>query len=87
MCLVVCFYVGDSDSIVTSIRQRSHIKSLLVSMFHYIWNLKYFRHIRIASCVGFEPFMFTINFDAISFNVFNSLIYMFRCKDITVMNQ
>ena len=42
----------------------------------------------IISCVGFEPFLFAINLDVVlSSNVFSSLIYVFRCKGITVMNQ
>ena len=32
--LFVGFCVGDSDDNVASIRQRSHIKSLLIRMFH-----------------------------------------------------
>ena len=55
--LFIGFCVGNSDYIVASIRQRSHIKSLLVSMLYRIWNLRYFRHIRIIFCVGLEVFL------------------------------
>ena len=72
--LFIGFYVGDSDDNIASIRQKSHIKSLLVSMLHQTWNLRYSRHIRIIFCVAFELFLITINLDAMSFsNVFNSL--------------
>ena len=50
--LFIGFCVIDSDNIVTSIRQKSHIKSLFVSILN---------HIRIISCIGFEPFLFAIN--------------------------
>ena len=36
----------------------------------------------ITSCVGLEPFLLIMS----SSNVFNSLVSMFRCKDITVHN-
>ena len=42
----------------------------------------------IISCVGFEQFLLAINLDVVSSsNVFSSLISVFRCKGITVMNQ
>ena len=80
--------ISDSDDNAASIRQRSHIKSLLVSMFHETWNLRYSRHIRITTCVCLVSFLLAINLDAMSSsNVFSSLIYVFRCKGIiTVLN-
>ena len=75
--LFIGFCVGDSDGSVASIEQRSHIKSLLVSMFHQTWNRRYFRHIMITSCVGLEPFMLAINLDVMSSsNIFSNLIYV-----------
>ena len=45
-------------------------------------------HIRIISCVSLEPFLLTLNLDAMSSsNVFSSLIYVFRCKGMTVLNK
>ena len=70
------------------IRQRSHIKSLFINILHQTWNLRYFRDIRIISYVGLKPFLLAINLNVVlSSNVFNSLIYVFRCKGIIVMNQ
>ena len=43
-------------------------------------NLRYSMYIMITYCVGLEPFLLTMS----SSNVFNSLIFMFRCKGITV---
>ena len=87
--VVVCwFFVVDSEGNTTSIIQRSHIKSLFVNMLHLTWNLRYSRHIRIISCVGFESFLLAINLNIVSSSyVFSSLISMFRCKGITVLNQ
>ena len=86
--LFVGFCVGDSDGSIASIRQRSHFKSLFVSMLYQIWNLMYSIHIRIISCVGLEPFILAINLDVLSSsNVFSNLIYVFKCKGITVRNQ
>ena len=80
--------MGDSNCNTASIKQRSHIKSLFVSILHQTWNLKYSRHIMIISNVGLELFLLAINLDVVSFsNVFNNLIYMFGCRDITVLNQ
>ena len=40
------------------------------------------------SHVGLEPFLLTINLDVVSSsNVFSSLIFVFRYKDIIVLNQ
>ena len=84
--LFVGFCVDDLDDNSVSIRQRSHFKSLFVSMFHQTWNLIYSKHIMIISCIGLEPFLFAINLDVVSsFNVFNSLISMLRYKYITIM--
>ena len=48
----------------------------------------YFRHIRIISYVGLESYFLAINLDATSlYNVFNNLIYVFRCKYITILNE
>ena len=45
-------------------------------------------HIRITPCVDLDPFLFAINLNGMSsFNVFNRLIYMFRYKSITVLDQ
>ena len=80
--------VGDSDSSAALIKQRSHIKSMFVSMLHQTLNLKYSRHIRIICCVGLEPFLLAINLDVVSSsNVFSNLIYVFRCEGITILNQ
>ena len=88
MWLFVGFSVDDSDGNAALIGQKSHIKSIFVNMLHQTSILKYSRHIRIISCVGLEPFVIVINLDAMSFsNVFNSLIYVFRCKGITILNQ
>ena len=82
------FFMRDSNDNAASIKQKSHIKSLLVSMLHQTWNLRYSRHIRITSCAGLESFLLAINLDVMSSsNVFRSLIFMFRCKGITVVNQ
>ena len=56
--LFVGFSVSDSNNNVVSIRQRSHIKSLFISVFHQTLNLRYLRHIMIISCVGLESFFF-----------------------------
>ena len=86
--LFVGFCVSDSNGNATSIRQRSHIKSILVSIIHQTWNLRYFKHIMITSCVGLKLFLLAITLDAMSsFNVFNRLIYVFKCKCITVLKQ
>ena len=83
--MFVGFYVGDYDNSVVSIRKRSHIKSIFVNMLLQTWNLRYSKHIMIIRCVNFEPFLLSINLDVVSlFNVFSSLIYMFRYKGITV---
>ena len=42
----------------------------------------------MISCVGLEPFLFAFNLDVMSStNVFNSLIYVFGYRDITIPNQ
>ena len=47
-----------------------------------------YRYIRIIFYVSLESFLLAINLDVVlSSNVFNSLISIFRCKDITVLNQ
>ena len=66
---------------------KSH-QIMFVDMLHRIWNLRYYRRIRIIYCVGFEPFLLAINLDVVSSsNVFSSLIYVFRYKSIIVLNQ
>ena len=55
--LFIGFCVGNSDYSDASIRQRSHIKSLLVSMLHRIWNFRFSRHIKIIFCIGLELFL------------------------------
>ena len=51
-------------------------------MFHQIWNLIYYRHLKIINCVGFEQLIFAINVDVLSsFNVFSTLVYV--CLDVT----
>ena len=88
MWLFIGFFMGDSNDSAASIKQKSHIISLLISMLHQTWNLRYFRHIRITSCIGLESFLLAINLDAMSSsNIFSSLIFVFRCKCITVLNQ
>ena len=88
MWLFVGFSIDDTEGNAALIGQRSHIKSIFVNMIHYTSIFKYSRHIRIISCVGLEPFVIVINFDAMSFsNVFSSFIYVFRCKGITILNQ
>ena len=48
----------------------------------------YFRHIMIIYYIGIESFILIINLDVVSsFDVFSSLIYVFRCKGITVINE
>ena len=45
-------------------------------------------HIKITTYVGLELFLLVIKFDVMSFsNIFNSLIFVFKCKGITVLNQ
>ena len=82
MCLLVGFCVGDSDGNAALTKQRSHIISLFASIFYQILNLRYSRHIRIISCVCLESFLLAINLDVVS-----SSNVVFRCKDITVLNQ
>ena len=48
--LFVRFY----DDSVSSIRKKSHIKFLLINMFHYTSNLRYYRHIRITFYIDLE---------------------------------
>ena len=80
--------MGDPDGSIALIRQRSHFKSLFVNMLHQVSNLIYSRHIRIISCIGPEPFLLVINLDVMSSsNVFSNLIYVFKCKGITMLNQ
>ena len=62
-----------------SIRQRSHIKSIFVSMLLHVWNLSNAKHLRITNCVDFESFLIVINLDVMSsFNVFSTLVSVFR---------
>ena len=84
----VGFYVNDLNSSAISIKQKSHIKSLIVSVFHHTLNLMYFIHVMITSCVDLKPFLLDISLDVMSSsNVFNDLIFMFRCKCIIILNQ
>ena len=86
--MFISFCIGDSDDNIASIRQISHIKSLFVTMLHQTCNLRYSKHIRIICYVNLEPFLLAIDLDVVSsFNVFSSLIYVFKCKGITVINQ
>ena len=80
--LLVGFCVDGSNGRAVSIIQRSHINSLLVIMHHQIMNLMYSKHLRITNRVGLELFFFfSINLDIVSsFNVFSTLVYVFRCK-------
>ena len=42
----------------------------------------------IISCVGLKRFLLAIKFDVVlSSNIFNNLIYVFGCRDTTVLNQ
>ena len=77
--------VGESGDNTALIRQRSHIKSLFVSILHQTGNLMYSKHIRIISCVGIEPFLLVINLDVVSsYNIFTSLIFVLRRKDVVL---
>ena len=77
--LLVGFHVDDSDDRAITIKQRSHIKSLFVSMLYRILNLRYCRHLRIINCVGIKLFFLAINLDAVSsFNIFSTLVYVCR---------
>ena len=79
--LFIDFSMSDSNDRAISIRQISYIKSLFVSMFHHIWNLKYFKHLRIINYIGLEPFIHVINLDVVlSSNVFITLVYAFKCN-------
>ena len=85
--LFVDFCVGDSDDSIVSIRQRSHIKSIFIIMLHQTWNPRYSRHIRIIYCVSLDLYLLAINLEILSsFYVFSSLIFMLKCKSITVLN-
>ena len=54
----------------------------------YSMNIMYYRYIITISCVDLESFLIVIDFDVASFsNVFSSLIYVFKYKRITVLNQ
>ena len=86
--LSVGFCDDDLDYDVVSIRCRGHIKFPFICMLHQTRNLRYYRHIRIITCVGLEPFLLAINLDVVSSsNVLSSLIYVFKFKSITVLNQ
>ena len=79
--LLVAFRVGDSNSRTVSIKQRNHNKSLISSMLHHIYNLRYSRHLRNTNCVAFEPLILDINLDVVSSsNVFCTLVFVFRCN-------
>ena len=64
--LFVGVCVGDLDDKVISIRQISHIKYLFYSMLHHILNFRYFKYFKITHCIGFKPFIFTINLNTMS---------------------
>ena len=86
--LFIGFCVDDSNRSAASIKQKNHIKSLFVSMLHQTYNLRYFKHIMIISCVSLESSIFIINLYVVSFsNVFISLISMFRYKGIIILYQ
>ena len=46
--LLIGFYISHSDGITVSIKQKNHIKSLIISMFYQIWNLRHSKHLRIT---------------------------------------
>ena len=86
--LFIGFCVDDLNRNATSIKQKTHIKSLFINMLHQTWNLRYSRHIMIISYVGLKLFLLAINLNIVSSsNIFSNLIYVFECKDITVLNQ
>ena len=63
---------------------KSHIKFSFISMLHHTWNLRYYRYIRIITCVGLEPFLLAINLNVVSSsNVLSSLIYVFKINEIS----
>ena len=83
--LFIGFCVSDLDDSAALIIQMSHIKSLFTNMLHQTLNLRYSRHIKIITCVGLKSFLFAMNLnDMSSSNVFSNLIYVFRCKVISV---
>ena len=70
--------MGDSDDNATSTRQKNHIISMLVSMFHQTYNFRYSKYIKIITYVGLKSFLLAINLDTMSFsNVFSSLIFRY----------
>ena len=73
--LFVSICVSDSHDRVVSIRQRNHIKSLFVSMFHQIYNLRYFKHYRITNYVNLKPFILTVY-------TLMFLVVWFLCSDV-----
>ena len=80
--------MGDSGCSAALMRQKNHIKSLFINILLQTLNLRYSRHIRIISYVGRKLFLLAINLDVVSSsNVFSSLIYVFKCKGIAVLNQ
>ena len=78
----VRWFLYGAIQMTTLLRLRRKVTSnLYSSIFHQIYNLKYSRHIKITSCVGLSSFIFVINLTVmLSFNVFNSLIYVFKYK-------
>ena len=75
--LFIDFHMGNSNSRVTLIRQRSRIESLFIGMLYQIWNHMYSKHLRI--CVSLELFILVINLDVMSSsNVSRTLISVFR---------
>ena len=75
--LFIDFDMGNSNSRVASIRQRTHIESLFIGMLYHIWNHRYSKHLRI--CVSLELFILVINLDVMSSsNVSRTLISVFK---------
>ena len=48
-------------------------------MLHHIWNLRYFKYIRIIFSISLEPFILVINLNIMSsFSVFSTLVCVFK---------
>ena len=58
-------YVDDSNGSAALMRQKSHIKSMFISMLYHTYNLRYSKYIIIISCVGLEPFLLPINLNVV----------------------
>ena len=85
--LFVGFCMGNSNKSAALIKQINHFKSLFKVCFIRPIILCIISILRLL-CVGLMSFLLVINLDVVSFsNVFNSLISIFKCKGITIVNQ